>query len=177
MTTPTSMDLFSYVRSVSGSREYLAFEVDETLALPKETQYAFHLLASTTDADLFAQWAQKAITSGYEPLRSAVAVNPLATARDLQTLLAGHGDRIHFYVLLHVAQHPNATPAIIDKVLSAALPNTPWAIHTAIARRENLSTSQICHLLRLADPMINQVLCQNPQVPEELRVLAALTHP
>lgn len=179
MTSTLLPDIHAYVREQMSTPDYRAFQPDEMLSMPKETQYAYHLLASTRNADLFAHWAQPAIVSGYGPFQAAVAINAFATALHLQTLLAG--TRVNPEVLLHVARHPNSTPPIIDKVLTLAAAHHAnmyaaiAGVYSAVAGRVNLTATQARVLLTQGRASINQAIANNPNIPETLRVEAALT--
>lgn len=167
--------LYEYVRSLAASSEYREFEPDDSLHMPKETQFAFHIAATISDPDLFQSWAPNLIASGHPMFQEAVLRNPLATARHLQILIAGITPRPE--ILRYVVQHPNATPPIIMKVLDLTDGAGSTKVDTHIACRSDLTETHVRRLLERAAPGVFAVLATNAHVAEAQRVHAALMEP
>lgn len=166
--------IFEYVRSLRHTEEYRKFDVDPDAPFPKEAQYAYFVLATTTDTELFRYWASQTIYSPADFLRPAAASNPIATPEQLDAIL--DLPNVGRYTLEVIAQHRNTDSTTIDRILATLDPGNPhqWPIHTAIAGRANITQAQAALLLRYGLPMVNSALAKNPHVPQETRILAGL---
>jgi len=165
--------VFEYVRTLRDTDDYKAFDPDDSLHLAKDTQYAYHVVASIDDTRLLNAWAPSLLASGHPLLLEAIARNPIASAAHLQVLLAG--DRVSPTVMIYVAKHPNATAALINKILFLLDDGNSPVLHLTVAARRDLTRDHIDALLYKRMPEVNAVLAMNPCVPEAQRVLAALS--
>lgn len=165
-------NVFEYVRTLRDTDDYKAFDPDDSLHMAKDTQYAYHVVASTTDAQMFAAWAPPLLASGHPMLLEAIARNPVASASHLQVLLAGA--KVSEAVLMYVAKHVNATPGLINKILFVLDGGQSPALYLTIAARRDLTLDHVTALMYKRLGAVNAVLALNPCVPETQRVLAAL---
>lgn len=166
-------NVFEYVSGLRDTDDYKAFDADDAIHMAKDTQYAYHIVASTTDPRLFNAWAPSLLASGHPMLLEAIARNPIAAPSHLQVLLAG--TRVSEAVLLRVAKHPNATPALLNKILFVLDGGQYPALHLALAARTDLTSDHVTALMYKNAPEVNALLAMNPSVPESQRVLAALS--
>lgn len=164
--------VFDYVRTLHDTDEYKAFDPDDSLHLAKDTQFAYHVVASTTDAQMFSAWAPSLLASGHPTLLEAIARNPVASSSHLQVLLAN--TRVSEAILMHVAKHANATPGLINKILFTLDGGHSPALYLTLVARRDLTPDHVTALMYKRISEVNAVLALNPCVPEAQRVLAAL---
>jgi hypothetical protein len=178
----TIPSVFQYVESLHETEDYKAFDADESIHMAKDTQYAYHIVASTTDSRLFNSWAPSLLASGHPMLLEAIARNPIASPSHLQVLLAN--PKVSAAVLLYIARHPKSTVPIINKVLFV-LSGDPRslfngdgeqpALYLALAARNDLTPDHVTVLMRKNMKDVNSLLAMNPVVSEQQRILAALS--
>lgn len=166
-------NVFDYVRTLHHTDDYKAFDPDDSLHMAKDTQYAYHVVASTTDPVMFNAWAPSLLASGHPMLLEAIARNPIASPSHLQVLLAG--ERVSDVVMIHVAKHPNATAGLINKILFVLDGGRSPVLYLTLAARRDLTSDHVTALMYKQIPEVNAVLAQNPCVPETQRVLAGLS--
>lgn len=166
-------NVFEYVHSLRNTAEYKAFDADDSVHMAKDTQYAYHIVASIQDSQMFNAWAGPLLASGHPMLLEAIARNPIASPSHLQVLLAG--TRVSEAVMLHVAKHPNATTALINKVIFVLDGGQYPSLYIALASRADLTPDHVTALMYKRTKEVNALLAQNPCVSEEQRVLAALS--
>jgi hypothetical protein len=179
--------LIAYIHAIRTTARYTQFPADPDAALPKETQFAYHLLATTADANLFHHWADQILTGPpYSPLRPAIADNPLATADQLHALLAAAAPH-QVALIVKIAAHPHAYPSDINGLLwsptmlidpstlhSQAHPSTDTGVRAVIASRTDITPRQVRALLATGHPTVTRALAGNPNVAEPARILAGL---
>lgn len=175
-------DVLLYVNTLKQTGDYLHYDFDHDLPLPKEVQYAYTILV-TAPYDRYHGWFENGLN--HLTLVEALARNKVADLVHLEKII----DRTDNHILVHtnatvfVAEHRSAIPETIDLLigrLNTWLPtqqNISRVLSTAaaIAKNETIQERHISWLLpMLSDKRVKHNLQHNPAVPEDLRVSLAL---
>lgn len=175
-------DVLLYVSSIKNSEEYICYDFDHELQIPKEVQFAYTALV-TAPYDRYSGWFDRGLENLI--LVEALSRNKIADLVHLERIIDRSDTNIfiHTNSTIFVAEHPNAISETIDMLIYKIdnwIPtreNLARVISTAaaIAKRPDINESHISWLMRMSyDKKVRDNLQHNSAVPEELRVALAL---
>lgn len=175
-------DVLIYVNSLRQSNEYLQFDFDNELPIPKEVQFAYTVLARA-EYGRYQNWFDNSLN--HLTLIEALARNRVADLVHLEKII----DRTDHHILIHtnatvfVAEHESAIPETIDLLIGRLQTWHPTqqnisrilATAAAMAKRSQIQERHIAWLMGMvSDNRVKTNLQHNPAVPEDLRVSLAL---
>lgn len=175
-------DVLMYVNSLKQSSEYVKYDFDHELPLPKEVQFAYTALV-TANYNRYQNWFDNSLS--HMTLIEALARNRVADLVNLEKIIdrTDHQILVHTNATVFVAEHESAIPETLDLLIGRLGTWHPTqqnisriiATAAAIAKREQIQERHIAWLMGMvSDNRVKTNLQHNPAIPEDLRVSLAL---